>query len=62
MFHNKPGFPSHVKVTVSFSMCFGKHIVIVAITAIPIVTSHVVFFFFFLSMFLCMFLLVVVCV
>jgi hypothetical protein len=47
MFHNKPSFPSHVKVIASFSMCFGRHLVVVVV-ATHVVASHVV-----LCLFIC---------
>ncbi len=54
MFHNKLGYPSHVKVTTSFLMCFGRHPLVVVATTTPVVISHVVLSIsFFFSMFLC---------
>lgn len=41
-FDSKPSFPSHVKVTVSFSMHFSRHLVIVATLTTPAIASHVV--------------------
>jgi len=58
MFHNKPCFPSHVKVITSFSMCFGKDLVVVASTTRLTIASHVVilFIYFFQGFFVCFFL------
>jgi hypothetical protein len=52
MFHNKPCFPSHVKVIANFSMCFGRDLV-VAVAATLAVASHMVILF--LSFFQCFF-------
>jgi len=60
-FDNKLGFPSHIKVTISFSMCFDRHLVLATTLATPIIASHAIgTISFFLSMFLGVFLLGVV--